>query len=71
MTDKLNDPAAEKPTRYEFTFRVEVISGQDMRIVEADSYHADDYWVRFYRCGSEYWIINRNQVVSMETRRND
>ena len=65
------DPTAYRAVRYEFTFRVEVSSGQDTRIVEADGYHADAHWVRFYRRGSEYWIVNRSQVISMETRRND
>jgi hypothetical protein len=56
---------------FEFTFRVEMASGQEQRVVEADGYHEDNLWVKFYRKGQLYWMANRDQVVSMECCRND
>lgn len=60
----------------DYRFRVEMRTGQDMRIVEADSYREDDRWLIFYRKPpqggtQEYWRVRMDVVASMETQRND
>ena len=55
--------------RREFIFRVEMATGQMIREVHADGYHADGHWVRFNRGSETYWIANQSHVVSIEFKR--
>lgn len=64
----------------EYTFRVEVMHGQDQREVDADKFAEQDGWLVFYRKPlqgglNEYWRVRLECVVSMETcksgRKND
>lgn len=54
----------------EFTFRLEMQTGQEIRVIIADSYFADELWIKFNRRGELYWMANRDHVVSMESSRN-
>ena len=56
----------------EYTFRVEVMHGQDQREVNADKFAEQDGWLVFYRKPPqggtiEYWRVRLDCVVSMET----
>ncbi|ASK88479.1 hypothetical protein SPHFLASMR4Y_01732 [Sphingorhabdus sp. SMR4y] len=58
----------------DYTFRIQMNVGQDMRHVEADGYKQEDPWLIFYRKPaeggtSEYWRVKTDCVVSMETKR--
>lgn len=58
-----------------FTFRVEMLHGQDQREVDADSFMQVDGWLIFSRTRPqggliEYWRAKLDCVVSMETRIN-
>lgn len=55
------------------TFKLEMTSGQEQRIVEADSWRIDDDWLVFYRKPAtggyaEYWRVQRGFVVCFETK---
>ena len=59
---------------FEYTFRVEVMHGQDQREVNADKFMEHDGWLVFYRKPPqggtiEYWRVRLDCVVSMETRK--
>lgn len=55
-------------------FRLEMRTGQDVRIVTADSFAEDGRWLVFYRLPAvggrtrEYWRVQIDDVVSMETK---
>lgn len=58
----------------EYTFRVEMTHGQDIRQVEADLFNQMDDWIIFYRKPPqggvvEYWRARKECVVAMETVR--
>jgi hypothetical protein len=57
----------------EFVFKVEMAAGQPQREVPADSFavvaQPGSCWLVFYRNNAEYWRVNTNCVVSMETKR--
>lgn len=58
-----------------FTYRVEMLHGQDIRVVEADSFMQVDGWIIFSRARAiggmaEYWRAKLDCVVAMETRIN-
>lgn len=55
---------------YQYTFRLELTHGQNIRHVEADAYFYDKSWLTFYRKSEVYWRANRDFVVSMEVKRN-
>ena len=60
---------------HKFTFRVEMLHGQDQRVVEADSFSCLDSWMVFYRDKLqggkvEYWRVKMDCVVAMETKAN-
>lgn len=60
---------------YKFQYRLEVMHGQDIRIVDADSVAVNEEWMMFYRAnpqgGSaiEYWRVRKDLVACMETKR--
>lgn len=59
----------------DYTFRVEMTHGQDMRHVDADFHKTIDGWLIFYRKSpqggvEEYWRARIEAVVSIETRNN-
>ena len=54
------------------TYRLEMLSGQPTREVDADTISYDEEWIMFYRKPPqggtyEYWRVKNNQVVSIET----
>lgn len=56
------------------TFKLEMRTGQDQRLVEADQWAQADDWMIFYRLPpeggrKEYWRVRLADVVSMETKR--
>lgn len=61
--------------QYEYEFRLEMRTGQDMRHVNADSRAESDGWLIFCRkppqggAALEYWRVRLDDVVSMETLR--
>lgn len=60
----------------EFTFRLELATGQSQRQVDADSFVTQEPWLIFFRRPpqggtGEYWRVNLAHVVSMETVRNN
>ncbi len=50
-----------------FRFRIEMLEGQKMRQVDADTFGVKDGWLVFYRGDGEYWRTRTDVVVSMET----
>ena len=63
------------PNRTEFTFNLEMAAGYKQRVVDADSFTIQEPWLIFHRRppqggSAEYWRVNLQHVISMETRRN-
>lgn len=54
-------------------FKLEMRTGQDQRLIEADAWAQADDWMVFYRRPAqggrvEYWRVRLADVVSMETK---